>query len=511
VSAVRVAVGARVRVWKEDLSADLREEVCSLFEHKNPAHEKLRHMGIRFDHRREPKVIKTWRDEWPWISLPRGGMRRVREAIARRGVEIRIRDERTEGYGGLVDDYEWKPYQRTLFPDQEEALAAMLARETCYLRAPTGSGKTELGIAAIAKIRRPAIVIVWTGALLDQWVERIEQGLGIPRGDIGIVKGGRKMVGPVTVAMQQTLAKFRADDPFWRFPGVLVADELQRFSAPTFVASIDPFPARYRFGISADERRADRKEFLAHDLFGDLAISIERRDLVEKGRVRDVEIRVVPTGWESEVDLTLGSAGDAYRLMLDAMADSPARDEVILRIVDEERERGEQILIFSLRVEHCRRLQGRLASAGVNAGLMLGGVEYKRELDDAVDGMRRGRMRVAVGTVQAVGTGVDLPSVGVGICAMPVASNRQLLGQVAGRVCRVAGGEGAARLYYLADACRRKDWAGLFDDGRPVFVRRPDGRWIDARKDKRRARAIAFPEAASFGAYKGDEERWRRR
>jgi superfamily II DNA or RNA helicase len=512
VSAVRVRVGSRVLVYKDDLPGILRQELQRLFEHENPKHKQLRALGIRFSHKAEPRIIKTWNDGGEWLSFPRGGMQRVRDVLLRGGLVLRAKDERTEGYAPIAEKFTWPEYRRALFQDQEEALTAMLARETCYLRSPTGSGKTSTCLAGIVRVRVPTIVIVWTGALFDQWVDRITdpKELGVARRDIGIVRGSRKSVGPITVAMQQTLAHFRSDDPFWRFFGMVIADELQRFSAPTFIASLDPFVARYRWGVSADERRADKKEFLAHDLFGDLALSIDRRDLVAKGRVRDVEIRVVPTGWESEVDLTLGTAGDRYRMMLDAMAVSDERDEHVLAIIEAERARGEQILVFSLRVDHCRRLQGKLQSAGISAGLMLGGVENKAALDDAVEGMRAGTMRVAVGTVQAVGTGVDLPSVGVGIATMPIASNRQLLGQVAGRVCRVAGGEGAARLYYLADEARRKDWTALFDDGRPVFVRKPDGSWLDARKEKRKARAIAFPEAASFGGYGGDDQ-WRRR
>lgn len=490
-----------MRLWKPDLTAILLDEVRAAHEHKNPKHAKLLRLGYRFDHRKEPKFIKTWRDEHPWLSLPRGGMARTREALSRAGCEIRAKDERTDGADEILKRFRWPKYKRTLFPDQEQALAAMLERETCYLRAPTGSGKSEVGIALIAMIRRPAIVVVWTGALFDQWVERVEVSLGMSARDIGQVRGGKKTVGPITIAMQQTLAKMPSDDVFFRFFGVVVADELQRFSAPTFMASIDPFTARYRFGISADERRADGKEFLAHDLFGDLALNIARKELVEKGRVRDVEIRVVPTGWECEVDLDLGS-NDRYRMLLDAMSDDEARDAHVLRIVKEEMERGEQVLVFSLRVEHCRRLQGRLMSAGVNAGLMLGSPENQAALHDAVQGLRSGAMRVAVGTVQAVGTGVDLPKVGVGVATMPIASNRQLLGQVAGRVCRIGGGTDPARLYYLLDPCREKDWAGLFDDDRPVSVLTSSGDWMDARHDRRAAKRVALPQ---------EETSWRTR
>jgi superfamily II DNA or RNA helicase len=482
-------------VYSPDVGEDVATEIAKLFEHANPVHQKNVRMGIRFDHRAEPRYIATWRREGPWLSLPRGGMKRVREVLLSRGFRILARDERTEGYLPILEGFCWPEHRRTLFPDQREALDAIMSRETCLIRAPTGSGKTTAAVAAIVKAGLPAIVLVWSGALFDQWVERVDQELGVKGRWLGEVRGSRKTIGPITIAMQQTVAKLPPGDPFFRFFGTVVFDEVQRASAATYFASTDPFPARYRIGISADDRRKDRKEFLTYDLFGDVALEIKRLALVEQGRVRDVEVRVVPTGWQlPESIATTMNPGERHRLMLDAMALDTERDELVLDLVREELANAEQILVFSLRVEHCRRLVGELASAGISAGLMLGGVENRQELRDAVEGMRAGRMRVAVGTVQAVGTGVDLPSVGVGIIAQPMASNQQVLGQVAGRVCRIAGGTEPARLYYCADPCRAKDWQSLFADDRPVLVRRPDGSWLDARKDRRSGRAIAFPE-----------------
>jgi superfamily II DNA or RNA helicase len=268
----------------------------------------------------------------------------------------------------------------------------------------------------------------------------------------------------------------------------------QRASAPTFFASTDPFTARYRIGVSADERRKDRKDFLARDLFSDVALSIDRKELVKKGRVRDVEIRVVPTVWKPPQPVEVENAGLEYGAFLDALSVADARDELIVEIVESELARKEQILVFSLRVEHCRRLVARLTSAGIAAGLLLGGAENQVARRATVEGLRKKRLQVAVGTTQAVGTGVDLPSVGVGIGAMPFAANRQDFNQVVGRVCRIAGGTTPARFYMLADPDRHRDWSAYFADERPVLVRQPDGTWLDARHHRRAAKLVAFPK-----------------
>jgi superfamily II DNA or RNA helicase len=491
----RVVVDSRIRIYKPDVSTTVLCEVAALFDHPNPQHEKLLRMGIRrFDRTKEPRTIRTWRDEGNWLTVPRGGMRRVRELLSQHGIEIALKDARTDGHPDVVKGFRWPEHRVTLFDDQERAVEAILARQTCCLRAPTGSGKTTVGVACIPRVKLPTIVVVWTGALLDQWVERVVKELGMRERDIGIVGRSKKRVGPITIALQQSIARMSATDPFFRFFGLVIGDELQRFASPSFVASIDPFVARYRIGISANERRKDRKEFLIYDEFGDVALSIDRKELVAKGRVRDVEIRVVPTGWESEVDLTTLNAIEAHKAMLDEMETADTRDERVLEIVRQELEAGESVLVFSLRVAHCRRLVGMLGSAGISAGLMLGGVENREALGAAVRGMREGRVRVGVGTIQAIGTGVDLPKVGAGIVAMPIASDRYLLEQVAGRVCRLSESQGAARLYYLLDLqLAKRHFDKLFLDGRPMWVLSPEG-WVDGRKDRKRAKRIAVPD-----------------
>jgi superfamily II DNA or RNA helicase len=112
---------------------------------------------------------------------------------------------------------------------------------------------------------------------------------------------------------------------------------------------------------------------------------------------------------------------------------------------------GHQVLVFSLRREHCLRIAQALAAGGIPAGILLGGAgDQKAEFDRTLAQLRSGELRVGVGTVQAVGTGIDLPSVSRGVVAMPIAGNRAQLRQVWGRICRAAAGKDA-ELAYLYD------------------------------------------------------------
>lgn len=56
---------------------------------------------------------------------------------------------------------------------QALAVEAVLSRDFGTLAAPTGSGKTVMALYLVARRRQPALVVVHTKELADQWVNRI--------------------------------------------------------------------------------------------------------------------------------------------------------------------------------------------------------------------------------------------------------------------------------------------------------------------------------------------------
>ena len=126
---------------------------------------------------------------------------------------------------------------------------------------------------------------------------------------------------------------------------------------------------------------------------------------------------------------------------------------MLASIVTSESRKGEQVLVFSHRVEHCRRVAADVAREEPRVGLLLGGQDNRSEFRENVDRLLDGRLRVGVGTYQAIGTGNDLPSVARGIATTPIHSNAPFLGQVMGRLCRTSErtGKKDAVLYYLWD------------------------------------------------------------
>ena len=312
------------------------------------------------------------------------------------------------------------------------------------------SGKTTMALAMVASLNVPSIVIVWSANLFDQWVKRCTSELGIPPKEIGMISGSKRIIKPVTIAMQQTLNSRGIDRELREYFGAVFVDEVQRASAPTLYSVIDPFPAKYRIGISADETRKDEKEFLIYDLFSKQGTDIPKEQLIQSGHVLDVEILIVPTDfkadWYDPLDWKNG-----FNRLLEEMETDDERNDLVASIVAQEVARNEQVMVLAHRRDHCRVLDAVISACGIESGFLIGGLDYKSVFQETLANIHSGKIKVGVGTVQAVGQALDIPTLGVAIAATPLATNRQQFGQVRGRVCRTAEGKTEAKLYYLWD------------------------------------------------------------
>ena len=68
--------------------------------------------------------------------------------------------------------------------------------------------KTIVGLKIIAEKKQPALIITHRKQIADQWIERIEAFLGIPKNEVGKIGQGKTKIGKqITVAMIQSLSK----------------------------------------------------------------------------------------------------------------------------------------------------------------------------------------------------------------------------------------------------------------------------------------------------------------
>jgi len=472
VESLVIIVDNRVRVCGV-IPAAADKRLRQMTTYANPKRAALESMG--FPVWGEPRTIETFRQEQTHLSFARGTYRRVVLALRAENVPFVTRDQRCSGTIIPWEDG-LPPYGRTLWPHQEAVVEAMIARQNCIVRAPTGSGKTSCGLAFASRVGVPTLVVVPTGTLFDQWIERCRdpRELNLRMCDVGMIRGKKKVIKPITIAMQQTLARHGIGEREKQIFGAVIEDEVQFAPAKTFFDAIDPWPAKFRIGISADERRKDRMDFMTRDLFGEIGHEVSRQEVEAAGHIMEVELRCVPSRFDASwyhgdaimpsfdelvaedggpsAKHEFGDDGDRFGRLLREMASDSEREALIDRWIMYEVEAGRQVLVFCRRREHVLQIDQRISGKGVRTGIILGGSgEDERVRRKTIAEIKSGVVRVAIGTVEACGTGTDLPSVEAGVVTFPLHTNRQLIGQVRGRICRVSGGKEVARLYMVTD------------------------------------------------------------
>ena len=456
-------VDNRVRVKLSDLTPNAASELKAAFTHKNPDFAKKRAMKLA------TYGVKEWIVTWQfakspsaanpdWITFPRGGIARVLTILERHGEVPAVRDRQMRGQP--TPPGEFSVMTRALMPHQTDIVAAARERKTCLIKAGTGSGKTTALVALASELRVPTLVIVHSGSLAEQWVKEIQKNLGIEPSAVGLIRSPRFELRPITVATVQTLSSIFKNDRskaarIKRYFGAVFADEVQFFAAGTFYASVDPIPALYRIGASADERRKDKKDFLIADLFGERAYEINHAELVTKEVVTPVEVRLLESSTrcdEYNPHARAGSDDSVDFLGLKRLfAADEAREALYTKHLVAEVKAGAQCFVLAHEREHCQQIAARLVGYGIRTGLLLGGAESKAEFRETLDGIRAGTIDVGVGTYKSIGTGIDAPTVSVGFAVTPIGTHEQFFGQVRGRFCRKFPGREMGRLYMVMD------------------------------------------------------------
>lgn len=218
---IQVIVDNRLRMHADDLPTSFRESLQEAFTHSNPQYAMLKSMG-KYPPASEPKEYVMWRTYGPddeEFSLPRGGMQKLRDAFDEFDLDYELVDNRSMGSpnhtgGSYVDSWQlsgdlFPAHKLVPWEHQTEMVAAANQYGQILMQAPTGSGKSSAIIKHIAEAQVPALIIMWDSGLLTKtWQPRLEAELGIAIKDQGLIRGPKCILKPVTLAMQQTLARW---------------------------------------------------------------------------------------------------------------------------------------------------------------------------------------------------------------------------------------------------------------------------------------------------------------
>lgn len=193
------------------------------------------------------------------------------------------------------------------FPHQSEALERWVAGGSRgVVELPTGAGKTLLAVMAIAKTRRPALVVVPTIDLMVQWQSVLAERFGMEVGTIGGGTSERRAVTVITYDSAVNQIEFLGD----AF-GLLVVDECHHLPAPAYRFIAEAAIAPFRLGLSATVARADGGERAIFDLLGPLVHQVGIEEL-EGEYLAPYEVRSVPVRLTEEEQARYDEARSRY-------------------------------------------------------------------------------------------------------------------------------------------------------------------------------------------------------
>ncbi len=381
----------------------------------------------------EKKFIKTLDQTDDSILVPRGFLTKLYAWLDERNIKYRVIDTRlTLGAVGLKSTY-------TMLPYQESTVAAFDASEQGILVAPAGAGKTFMGLEIIARKRQPAIILTHRRQIYDQWLERVEQGFGIPKTKIGQIGGVKKNPGQlITIAMVQTLARMKdISDIATRFGTVLI-DECHHMPSRMFRDVVSKFPARYRFGLTATPSRKYNDEKLIGAYLGEIVHTIDKAQ-VQNITAQSHDATLVSDAVvvrTTSLATPFGTSSRDFQLMSKVLSSDANRNALIAEDVAQEANSGKKCLVLTERKEHAEMLRAYLRKDFET--IMFSGDLSFRQRSFALQKIKGGRFRILIATGQILGEGADIADLEVLFLAFPVSFHGKLA-QYVGRIKRESG------------------------------------------------------------------------
>lgn len=403
------------------IDPDLEKELCEHLTIENPQYLAAKKYGRWIGKNLKPQ-LKYYEIRAGGLSFPRGFANRAVLCFrAFYGRDPDIIDNRR-----LLEEVSFD-FQGTLRPYQAEALAAADRKSFGVIEAGTGSGKTVMALALIARRRQPSLILVHTKELFYQWQERIEQFLNCSPGLVG---DGKFILQPVTVAIVNS-AKKRVEELCRHF-GHLVVDECHRVPATLFTDVVSRFDTYYMLGLSATAFRKDEEMTkLIYYFLGDRIHRVDQGQLMHSGAVLSPGLIQRTTSFRKVY------RGD-YQALIKALVSHEGRNGQIVNEIAgyvQKEQRG-TALVVSDRVAHCRFLAEKLQKRGLRVALLHGRLAPE-ERNEVVAAVQNCKVQVLVATLQLISEGFDCPGLSSLFLTTPIRFEGRLL-QVIGRIMRPA-------------------------------------------------------------------------
>jgi superfamily II DNA or RNA helicase len=437
---VRIVMGNLVYVDKQELPSSLLNRIKRLAAFQNP--EFYKKQNLRLSTALTPRVICCAEDFTNHLAVPRGCLGELQELLESAGIKVDILDERFQGTNIDIG------FHGQLTPMQERAVTDLARYDEGILVAPSGSGKTVVGIYMIAARRRNALVLVHRRPVLEQWRAQLASFLEVDPAMIGHIGGGKgKRTGFIDVAMLQSLIRKNQVDDIVSGYGQVIIDECHHLPAVTFEQVLRQVKARYIIGLTATPYRRDGQQPIILMQCGPVRHTLSQKDRQSQDMLRH-HLICRDTSFTTPIQEGETSIHNIYA----ALVADAARNELILNDLLRVLEEGRSPILLTERREHLEFFTSRLAKSGHHVVLLRGGMgaKQRRAVAEQIATIPGNEKRVLLATGRYIGEGFDDSRLDTLFLAMPVSWKGTLV-QYAGRLHRIHAGKAEVCIYDYVD------------------------------------------------------------
>ncbi len=358
------------------------------------------------------------------VFIPRGMTGQLLAFCKQNKIEFDFHDERIK-HTNLEFNCEIE-----LREHQNQALQATDKKDFGVIVAPPGTGKTIVGLKIIAKKKQPALIIAHRKQIADQWIERIQTFLGIPKSEIGRIGQGKSKVGKqITVAMIQSLTKkldTKEATKIEKAFGTILVDECHHIPAKSYRDTISKLHTHYLYGLTATPFRKynDGKLIFIH-----LSSIISEIEPQQIDNFQHAKIIVRNT----ELEVPFNSRTDRFETLSQILIHDSLRNKLILDDITKELKTGNKVVVITERKEHIDTIYQFLKQR--HETITLSGDDSQASRDQKWKVLKEGNYQALITTGQFFGEGSDLQNVTCLFLVYPFSFKGKLI-QYIGRVQR---------------------------------------------------------------------------
>lgn len=408
----------------------------------NPEYSKKLRMG--FWVRNTPPTLSLYESRGEDLWIPYGAMSLIPKDILDEGICITEFD--------LGEDVQFNA-DIPLYDYQKKAVNAMVDAGYGILQSPAGSGKTQMGLAIAAKLKKKTLWLCHTLDLVKQSRDRALMYMSPDK--IGTISAGKVDIGSViTFATIQTMSKLYLNK-YKNVWDVIITDEVHRVSGtPTAITQyekvLNRLCAKHKYGLSATVHRSDGMIKATYALVGKVMYNVSEEDVADK----IMKVGVMPLGTEVKMsDEVLNFDGTLnYAKFITYLTHESTRNKVILTWLINHQQYSS--LILSDRLDHLQTLMRMLPDSMLERSVMISGrmtsKAGKKDRQQAIEDMRSGKKKYLFATYSLAKEGLDIPCLERLYLTTPQ-KDYAVVAQSVGRIARVSKGKADPVVYDFID------------------------------------------------------------